>query len=308
MKALAAIAFLLGLGLLAGLEPAWAKDAPVTESSFRDWWDLAWRIINFLVLAGLIYKLAKKPMKDFLSGQRDMVAADLEKVQKAKENAAAERAELEEKIKSMAENLAQYEKNLEELAQRQSEEIMEEARNESSLILDRAELWAGQALKRARKDLADEILEMAADMAGIKSSRPSATRTAKSCSRNSPWAWSKEKPANRPTGAELIGKTTREGSSRGWNSQPGGRRGRPGPAKRGPGSRAGYARTRMKTISRKTRPAGVNPGGSFICAYPVRSASHPARSLWPITWAGPCAGGIWGRPKPPGRPSGFSGL
>ena len=168
MKAVLAIAVMLGLGVLAGLDPAWAKETKEAGSSFREWWDLAWRILNFLILAGLIYKLAKQPLKDFLSGQRDLVAADLEKVEQAKRDAAAEKAELEAKIRGMAEDLAQYEKNLEDMARRQSDEIMEDARHEAGMILDRAELWAGQSLKKAKADLAAEILELAAELAREK--------------------------------------------------------------------------------------------------------------------------------------------
>ena len=64
----AALALLaLGLTLLA-VEPALAAEAEKT--AFQKWWALGWRIVNFLILAVLLFKVAKDPAKKFFSDKR----------------------------------------------------------------------------------------------------------------------------------------------------------------------------------------------------------------------------------------------
>lgn len=169
MKALhliAALALVAVVLLIGWAEPALAaKQAP---PAWRFWWDWAWKIINFLVLAFLIYKLAKKPLKDFLSGARANVAAELEEVNKAKAEAEAQLKLIQKKTAGMAQELESYEEALSQLAERERQRLIDEARDASVMIMDRAKLQAEMALQSARRELTQEIVDLAAELAESK--------------------------------------------------------------------------------------------------------------------------------------------
>ncbi len=157
----------LALGLLLLSEPAWANQAHQMPT-WRVWWDSIWRIVNFLVLAFLIVKVAKQPLIEFLHGQRREVAAEIEKMEQAKAAAEAERRELEAKTAGLAAEIADYEQALSDTAAREREEMLAHAERESRMILERAEVWAEQALRSARQRLTAEILEQASAIAQDK--------------------------------------------------------------------------------------------------------------------------------------------
>jgi F-type H+-transporting ATPase subunit b len=108
---------------------------------------------------------------EFLRGQRDVVSMDLNKLKKAKAAAITESQAIEEKTKNLAEELAQYEDRLAAVAAKQRDAIIEAAKRESEIILERAQLWAQQKMRKARVQLAEEILELAAEIAAEKVSQ-----------------------------------------------------------------------------------------------------------------------------------------
>ncbi|MGD8563806.1 MAG: ATP synthase F0 subunit B [Desulfarculaceae bacterium] len=170
MSRLFFIMVLLALAALAGPDSVLAAEAQ-EAAGWRVWWDLGWRIVNFLILAVLIYKVAKQPLLEFLRGQRDVVSMDLNKLKKAKAAAITESQAIEEKTKNLAEELAQYEDRLAAVAAKQRDAIIEAAKRESEIILERAQLWAQQKMRKARVQLAEEILELAAEIAAEKVSQ-----------------------------------------------------------------------------------------------------------------------------------------
>lgn len=132
---------------------------------WRHWWDLGWTIVNFLVLAGVIVKVARQPLKDFLRSQREAVSRELAEMEEHKKEAQAERERLQKMTANLEQELEEFERLLSEQAARERQARLEEARAESKLVLERAELWAEQALVKARRRLAHEMLELATDMA-----------------------------------------------------------------------------------------------------------------------------------------------
>ncbi|MCB2192979.1 MAG: ATP synthase F0 subunit B [Deltaproteobacteria bacterium] len=166
-----ALHLITALALVAVLFICWAEPALAAKQprpEWRFWWDWAWRIVNFLVLAFLIVKLAKKPLKEFFAGARAKVAAELEEVNKAKAEAEAQLKVIQEKTAGMAQELASYEEALGKLAERDRQRMIEEAKEASEMIMERAKLQAEMALQDARRELTKEIVELAAELAESK--------------------------------------------------------------------------------------------------------------------------------------------
>ncbi len=169
MKALHLTAAALGLAavlLLAGADPALAAKHAVP--TWKIWWDWGWKIANFLVLAFLIVKMAKKPLKEFLTGQRAKVAAELEEVNKAKAEAEAQLKAIQTKTAGLAQELSTYETALSNMVDNERKRLMDDAREESEILMKRAELQADMALHQARRELTHEIVALAAQLAEDK--------------------------------------------------------------------------------------------------------------------------------------------
>lgn len=163
-------AVLAALAVLCLAEPALAAHA-VVKSEFRQWWDLAWKILNFLVLAGVIVKLATKPLKDFLAGQKAQKTEELAAMEQAKAEAAEQYRLMEQKIAGLKTELADYEGHMQQVMERERNELIEKAEMEADAIMHRATLQAERELERARAELTKEMLNLAADMAAEKISK-----------------------------------------------------------------------------------------------------------------------------------------
>ncbi|MBU4565690.1 MAG: ATP synthase F0 subunit B [Desulfarculus sp.] len=168
MKALHLMAVLAvaAVLLIGGADTALAAKHAIP--TWKVWWNWSWKIINFLVLAFLIYKVAKKPLKEFLTGARAKVADELEVVNKAKAEAEAQLKLIHEKTAGLAQELADYQETLGQFAERERQRMIDEAREASEMIMDRAKLQAEMALQHARQELTHEIVELAAELAESK--------------------------------------------------------------------------------------------------------------------------------------------
>jgi len=157
------------LALATGLvDPAWAAKAKQATPQWRIYWDQTWRVINFLILAFFIVKMARLPLKSFLKGQREAVSKRLDEMEQAKAEAEAEHREIQQKIQNLQQELDRYEQALADTAAKEREQMLEEARGDAEIIMQRAQIQAEQALRRARRLLAAEMLDEAASIAAQK--------------------------------------------------------------------------------------------------------------------------------------------
>ena len=157
---------LLSLMLLAiAADPAWAAKTAKALPEWRVIWNQAWKIINFLLLAFVVVKLARNPIKNFVSGQKASVAETIRAMEKAKAEAEAERQAIEARTAGLEKELEVIEAYLAEQAAREREAIVEDAQREARLILERAELMGERSLREARSQLANEMIDLAGQMA-----------------------------------------------------------------------------------------------------------------------------------------------
>lgn len=159
---------MFAVGLLAlWCEPALAAKAHEVPT-WRHYWDLGWKIANFLILAFLIVKMAKKPIKEFLSNQKSAVAQQIADMEEAKKVAEADLHTVQTKVAGLKSELESFEELLAEAAERDRVRLLEDARNEANLIVERGQLQAEMSLSRAKRDLATEIVELASQLAEDK--------------------------------------------------------------------------------------------------------------------------------------------
>jgi F-type H+-transporting ATPase subunit b len=156
------------LGLLSGLAMvgvAWASEAGghggIDSAKLND---LLWRTVNFVIFAGIIYKLAAKPIKEFFAGRKTDIRAELQdlesqkiKVQKA----------LKEAKKQLAAVAAEREQVIQQyIAEGEAEKvkIIEKAELSAQRLKDMAVMTIEAETKKAAADLKREIVETAVQL------------------------------------------------------------------------------------------------------------------------------------------------
>ena len=155
-------AVLAGLGAVAllalGIDPAWAADAE--KSAFKEYWALGWRIANFLILAVVLYKVAKEPAKKFFIDKRQEAEAGLAELEQAKKDAQAQLDELKAKLEKADQDMDLLVKQFAEAASRDHDRMVREAGARAEEIVAQARLAAETELNRAVRKLTLESTRM----------------------------------------------------------------------------------------------------------------------------------------------------
>jgi F-type H+-transporting ATPase subunit b len=152
------------LGALSWIPPAivWASGAhEEMESPFS----LVMRIVNFLLLAGLLCYLLNKPVRNFLTRRQQGVREALEEAQRARDEAAARYAEAQQRLAQAQKEMEELRKMLLEQGRAEKEKILANAEREAHKIRRQAETMAEQEVKKAQYILRREAVELASQMA-----------------------------------------------------------------------------------------------------------------------------------------------
>ncbi len=132
---------------------------------WRPTYDLVMRWLNFVILALVLIKFARRPLVDFLTGKKKEIAHAIQRMEKEKEQAALKVAEVHKKL---ADSSIRFE-NLKERIIRQGEKrkqaIIAEARRESEILLEGAKRKIDSQVLQAESTLRSEMIDMAVNQA-----------------------------------------------------------------------------------------------------------------------------------------------
>lgn len=131
------------------------------ESGFT----LVMRLVNFILLAGLLYYFLRKPVRNFLNQRQQGVKEALEEAQRAKAEAEARFKEMEKKLAQAHKEMEELKRMLLEQGRLEKERILANAQKEAEKIRKQAQLTAEQELKKAQSMLRKEAVELAARIA-----------------------------------------------------------------------------------------------------------------------------------------------
>jgi len=146
-------AFVTAVVLILLTSPAWASEG----SSFSYWWKFIWRILNFLILAAIIFKVARKPLKGFLADKKGEAQETLEQLEEAKTKAETELAEIKTKLAEADQEIERLLAHLSEMAVKHQQRILDDAQVRAESIIAGAKAAAEGELNRARESLTLEV-------------------------------------------------------------------------------------------------------------------------------------------------------
>lgn len=131
----------------------------------RQTWDFAMRIVNFAILAFIIYKYGKGPLVKFLASKRASVVLSLEELEKEKEYLAEQHDEQTDSLAKIDEKIESIRDYYRQLGHDEKQKIMERAELHRSQMLEDAQLRADREIEKAKAKFRSEVVEMAMSLA-----------------------------------------------------------------------------------------------------------------------------------------------
>ena len=135
------------------------------ESHAAEWKDFAWRMMNFVILAGLLYWLMAKKIKEFFSGRRDEIKLALEQAQAAKEEAEQKYKEYTAKLEKATEEIAGISEMIKSQGLIEKERIIEDAKKAAEKMKEHTQARVEQEMKKAGNMLRAEAVKLSVEMA-----------------------------------------------------------------------------------------------------------------------------------------------
>jgi F-type H+-transporting ATPase subunit b len=154
----------LVFGLFA-LTAAYASGGGEGGHEGSNWFDFVWRALNFLVLAGFLYWLLSKKIKDFFAGRQDGIRTALAEAVTAREEAEKMFREYSEKLDKATDAIDEITQLIQAQGLAEKERIVEAARKASEKTKEDTQGRMEQEFNKAGRELRIEAVRLSAQMA-----------------------------------------------------------------------------------------------------------------------------------------------
>jgi F-type H+-transporting ATPase subunit b len=148
---------------LAVAAPAWAAPEEAGGHAAASWSALFWPVVNFIILAGVLYYFLKTPLVSYLADRHAGIRKDLKEAAALESAAGAQLAEIDRKLKALPGELAALKQRGAEDIAAEEQRIAREAAAERDRLLEQARREIEFQVRIAKR----AILEHAADVAVV---------------------------------------------------------------------------------------------------------------------------------------------
>lgn len=127
--------------------------------------NFAWRLLNFVVLFAILYKLSAKAIKGFFVGGRESIKASLEEAVAAKEEAERKLAEHSARLEKAAGEIQEISDMIKAQGLAEKEKIIEEARRAAEKMKEDSKARMDQEFKKTLNQLRTEAAGLSIEIA-----------------------------------------------------------------------------------------------------------------------------------------------
>jgi len=149
-------ALLGGVVMIAG-----AAEEHQSGSSFKESWLKIWEVLNFLILAFLVFKLLKEPLKNFFKSHSEQVREQYEGAKEVSLSAEREMEEMERRYQTLEEEIQKLEQAISAIGERERDKIIARARETAEHMLEKARIESDIMLRNAAMRLRREVVDVA---------------------------------------------------------------------------------------------------------------------------------------------------
>lgn len=139
--------------------------AAENPGGWRPIFDLAMRWFNFLLLAFLLIKFSRAPIKKFLAGKKQDIANEIGGLEAEKEEVLRQIDESKKQVENSRERLSALKKRIVTQGEKNKQKIIDEAEHESKMMLKSAKLKVNSRIVEARQLLKSELVDSAITLA-----------------------------------------------------------------------------------------------------------------------------------------------
>lgn len=132
---------------------------------WRPTYDIIMRWVNFGILAFIFFKFARRPLKNFLSDKKNEISLQIKQLEDEKDRLLQRVREAETEMEENVVRLEELKQRIVQTGERRKLEILEDARQESRMIIEGAKQKMEGRVIRARNRLRAEMIDAAAEMA-----------------------------------------------------------------------------------------------------------------------------------------------
>ena len=135
------------------------------SGGWRPLFDLAMRWINFLILAFVLIKFSRAPIKKFLAGKKQDIADEIGGLETEKEEVLRQINESKKQFENSRERLSLLKKRIVTQGEKTRQKIIDEAEQESKMMLKSAKQKVDSRIVEARLLLKSELVDSAIKLA-----------------------------------------------------------------------------------------------------------------------------------------------
>ncbi|MFZ2445966.1 MAG: F0F1 ATP synthase subunit B [Syntrophobacteraceae bacterium] len=141
----------------------WASEA--AGAQHLNWTDFAYRTVAFVILVGILVKLLKKPIANFLTSRREEIQRMLEELEAKTAEAQKKNAELQMRVAAVEQETKKIVDELIAEGEAERKKIIAAAHRQAEYIQQQARIAIQQEVQAARDNLKDEVAELSVSAA-----------------------------------------------------------------------------------------------------------------------------------------------
>lgn len=133
-------------------------------STGRKIWDNIMLWLNFGILVFVFIKFAKKPLIDYLRGEKNKISENLDELNSRRDHVESIMKGESDKLDGIDAQILELKKMIIDIAQKEKEKIVGQAKIKADQMIKKAKSEASVRLAAAKKALNDEVAEIAISM------------------------------------------------------------------------------------------------------------------------------------------------
>jgi len=134
-------------------------------SNWRSGYDLILRYLNFGIIVFVFIKYGKTPLLNFLKGEKDKIARQIDKIERKKKVATDKIRESRQALEEGQERFAEMKVRIVRQGERKKKEIIKDARQLSSAMIEDTKRKIGFQIIQARSAIREELVDAAVSLA-----------------------------------------------------------------------------------------------------------------------------------------------
>ena len=140
---------------------AFEVQAADSSGDWRPLFDLVMRWVNFLILAFLLIKFSRAPIKKFLADKKQAIADQIGELETEKDQILRQIEESKKQLKNSQERLSELKKRIVAQGEKNKQKMIAEAELESKMMLKSAKEKMDHRIVEARQVLKTELIDTA---------------------------------------------------------------------------------------------------------------------------------------------------